>query len=341
MLNVPISSVRQKLIDSAQIRGLSEKEAVVLADYHLDAQLRGAKTHGIGRFLVTGQAIATKGGPPKVIRDSSMTALVDGQRDLGPLAAQYCVELLVSKAREFGLGLVALKNASRYSHLAPFGEFIASAGFIGLVTNSAGPPAVAPHGSYAPVLGTNPLCMAFPCDDNPIVMDFATSKAVWGEIRQAMLEERDLPPETFYKMDGSFAVQPEDANAVRSFDGVKGYLLCLAIEIFCGAFVGAKMGSAVNDEYDLGFLFLALDPCLFRDSVNDFRAEVAELAQEIRGCPPIDASKPVRMPGDRSNKTKECQCKVGTIELEEKTWNILCQMSVDPQAGMESTDQTN
>lgn len=342
MPKVAIDSVQQKIVDAAKLRGLSEKQAKILANYYLDANLRGADTHGVGRFLVVSDAIKTRGGPPQILKETSVVALVDGRRELGPLAAQYCVDLLIPKVKANGLGLVALRNASRYSHLTPFSAYIASFGFIGIVTNSAGPPAVAPHGSYAPILGTNPLCIAFPCAErDPIVLDFATSMAVWGEIRQAMLEERNLPPETFYTDEGAFAVRPADANAVRSFGGPKGYALCLAIEVLCGAFLGARMGSAVDDEYDLGFLFLGIDPLLFRDRLDDFHSELAGLAHEIRNSPAIDPRHPVRLPGDHSNRTKDLQQQAGVIELDKKTWDLLCQMAVDPSAGMESTSLTN
>jgi ureidoglycolate dehydrogenase (NAD+)/L-2-hydroxycarboxylate dehydrogenase (NAD+) len=343
VIELSVDLVRQKLVEAGLQRGLSNKEATILANYHLDANLRGMRAHGVGRFVVDGETIRSKGGPPKVIKETPVAAFVDGDRELGPIAAQFCLDLLLSKVKNNGIGMVALKNASRYSHLAPFGQLIASSGYIGIITNSAGPVAVAPYGSYTPILGTNPLCMAFPSGNNqaPIVLDFATSETVWAEIRQAMLEERDLLPQAFYTKDGSYAVHPEDANAVRAFDGPKGFSLCLAIEILCGAFIGAKMGSVVNDEYDLGFLFLALDPLLFRTSMEDFYSEVDYLAKEIRNASPLDPNLPVRIPGDKSSKEKEFRVQKGMIELDEKSWEILCQMAIDPDAGMTSSALTN
>ena len=342
MVQITIEEVRNKLFQASRIRGLPDKEAKILADYYLDANLRGAKTHGVGRFLVISEAIETRGGPPIIVKDTPVASLVDGQRDLGPLAAQFCVELLISKVKNNGIGLVALKNASRYSHLAPYGSYIASKGYIGIVSNSAGPAAVAPYGSFTPILGTNPLCISFPsAEQSPIVMDFATSETVWGEIRQALLEGRDLKQNAFYTNDGKIAVHPEEANAVKSFDGAKGFALCLAIEIICGAFVGSKMGSLVNDEYELGFLFMALDPMLFRENMEDFKSEVGRLAQEIRNASPLDINMPVRLPGDHSLQEKEIREQIGSIEIDEKSWDLLCLMSKDPKAGMISSQLTN
>ncbi len=342
MIELPITSVRQKIVAAGTIRGLSQKEAEFLAGYYLDADMRGAKTHGVGRFLVESDSIKTRGGPPRTIKETSISAFVDAQRDLGALAAQFCIDLLIPKVKTNGFGIVALKNASRYSQLTPFGSSIASFGFVGIVTNSAGPAAVSPHGSYSPILGTNPLCIALPTGDGfPIVMDFATSQSVWGEIRQAMLEGRNLVPRSFYTQDGSFAVRPEEAAAVKAFDEAKGFALCLAIEVLCGAFLGLPMGLAVNDEYDLGFLFIGIDPKLFRDNIEGFYSELSGLAGDIRNAAPLDINQPVRLPGDKSNKMQQSAMQSGKVKLEEKTWDLLCRMAENAETGMESSFLTN
>ncbi len=342
MIQVSIDSVRQKLIEAGKIRGLSNEEASSVAEEYIDAELSGFKTHGVGKFFVINDAIQGRRGTPRVTTESTVMALVDGQRELGSLAARYCINLLIPKARKNGMGLVALRNASRYGRLTPYGKLIAESGLVGIVTNSGGPAAVAPYGSYAPILGTNPICIAFPRGDTgPLVFDFATSDAVWGEIRQAMIESRDLPLEAFYKSDGTYAVDPKEANAVRAFDGAKGYALCLAVEILCGAFVGARMGLSVQDEYDLGFLFLAFDPTMFRDSVQDFYSEIATLAEEIHKAPAIQPGDRVWLPGERSMETRQLRQRRGALDLDDSVWDMLCRMSTDPSAGLEATNLTD
>lgn len=341
MARIAIDSARQKLVEAGKIRGLSQKEAELIADDLLDAEMSGSKTHGVAKLAVINEAIRNRRGSPKVIKDASVYALVDGQGELGQLATNYCVDLLIPKAQEHGLGLVALKNASRYGRLTPYARRIASSGLVAIITNSAGPAAVAPYGSYAPILGTNPICIALPHSNDPVVMDFATSETVWGEIRRAILEGRDLPPQTFYKSDGAYAVHPQEANAVRAFGGAKGYALCFAIEVLCGAFVGAKMGLAVDSEYDLGFLFFALDPRMFLDDVDTYYAEVTKLADDIRQSPAINPGDQVRLPGDRSLHQKKQCLLTGVIEIADGVWDMVCKMADDPQAGLVSTNLTD
>jgi LDH2 family malate/lactate/ureidoglycolate dehydrogenase len=342
--NITLAEARAAMIRAVLVRGLGEDDARAIADYYLDAEMRGIKTHGIGKFLTIGASIRGRQAKPSILKDAPAYALVDGRREIGLLAANYCLDLVLEKARQTGMALVALRNASRYSHLAPFSRRLAESNLIGVVLNSAGPPAMAPHGSYTPILGTNPLSIAFPnahTQDDPLVIDFATSRAVWGEIRQALLEQRPLLQGVFLDARGDAALNPSEAYSVRAAGGAKGYALGLALEILCGAFIGAKMGMQVESEYDLGMLFIALDPFMFRDDLREFAGEIAQLAEDIRAAAPLEAGIAVRLPGDRSNAAyRETQAR-GALELDIRTWEILREMARGPGAGMPADHLTN
>ena len=328
MLKLQRDIVERKLIEASKSLGIYGKEADYLAEYYLDADLRGMHAYGVTTFVEEMEIIKQRGGPCKVIKDTPIISLIDAQKELGVLAAKYSVDILLEKIREQGFGLVGLKNASRYSHLAPFGLSIANAGFIGIVMNSAGPSAVAPYNSFTPILGTNPICMAFPCGNQPaVIMDFATSEVAWSEITQAFREERDLRPSAFYKKNGEFAIKPEDVYAVKAFDNAKGFAFCLAIELFCGALIGTKMGNSVVDEYDLGFVFIGINPCLFRDDLKDFVYEVDILTQEIREATPLDSNTSVHIPGDNASKRRINNLRKNVVEINEKSWDELCEIA--------------
>ena len=138
------------------------------------------------------------------------------------------------------------------------------------------------------MFGTNPLCFSFPSGrGKPYVFDFATSQKVWGEVRQAIVENRPLPDNCFIDGEGNFTTDPEKAEAGVPFGGPKGYALCYALEVMTGAFVGAKMGYNARDEYDLGYLFVAFSPEMFT-TLDTFTEEVDALAGDVRGCPPMN-----------------------------------------------------
>lgn len=319
-ITVTLETLRGTLAAICARLGLSPAQASpIIADY-LEAELRGIRTHGVFKFLALPAAVRNRIGAPYVVRETSVAALVDGNCELGPLAARFCVEIATRKAAESGIGLVGLRNAGRYGCLSPYGRLIAEAGMVGFVANIGGPFVAAP-GSMAPRLGINPLCFAAPMAGRPpLVADFSTSHGVWSEVLLAELEGRPLPPDTFMDREGNYTSEPAAAFSLQGYGGPKGFALCLALEILCGGLIGAAMGGAKRDEFSGGFVFLALAPNLLRDDPANFAVEVAALAEEILASPPLDPARPVRLPGQRGDAALAASLAAGAVALPLVLW---------------------
>ena len=152
----------------------------------------------------------------------------------------------------------------------------------------------------------------------------------------AALNGTSLPDGIFFDSEGENTTNPIAAKAVKAFGDAKGYALCVAIEILCGALMGAKMGSQVRDEYDLGFMFMAINPLWFRESLVEFCDETSGLATELRQAPTTSALESVRLPGDRAEHSRELAQIVGSVQLDEHTWQRLLDMSRNPSANVQS-----
>jgi LDH2 family malate/lactate/ureidoglycolate dehydrogenase len=333
---IAIDEVRALMTKALDLRGIEEETIALIVDDFLGAELEGRSTHGVGKFLLLDAALAERVGHPAIETEAAAWALVDGNRELGHVAARYCAEQACERAEGEGIGVVGLRNASRFSRLKPYGRLIADRGLIGIVLNNAGPPAVAPYGSSEPILGTNPICFAFPATDSPAVFDFATSERVWGEIRQAVLEERDLPAGAFVDGDGLPTTDPDSADAVLPFGGARGSALCLAIELMAGGLASALMGKAVTSEYDLGAVFVALRP-----RSDEFASRAAALLADIRSARPLVPGQVVHVPGERSREERSEAEKRGTLELESGVITRLEEMSQSLGGGLESDDKLN
>lgn len=222
-VSVALDEVRTALNAICLRYGLTAVEAELVVENYLDAELRGVRSHGVFKFLTLPAAIQGRQGKPHLVRDRGFAALVDGERELGILAAQYCVDLAVARAKDYGLGLIGLRNASRYGRVAPFGVQIAKAGMFGMITNTGGR-FVAPSGSVSPVLGVNPLCVALPQGDDsePFVADFTPAEGVWSEVLLAQFEGRDLPPNVFVDAQDQYTTHPSEAVAIHPVGGPKG-----------------------------------------------------------------------------------------------------------------------
>ncbi len=331
LITLPIDEVRAVLAAICKQRGLTAEETAPIVEEYLDAELCGVRSHGVLKMLAMPAAIRARQGTPQVIQDRGYAALVDGRREVGILAAHFCTTQAIERAAAHGLGMVALRNAARYGRIAPFGERIAAAGMIGLIMNVGGTFATPPY-SHARALGVNPLCIALPrANAAPIVGDFATTEGVWSEVLLAQLEGRDLPPNRFIAADGSYTILTQQAHAVRTFGGAKGFLLNLAIEALCSALIGAQPASKAQSEYDLGFVFLAFHGGLFRTDYEQVAQEIADLATRLLELPPA-MGETARLPGDRSRAQRTAALARGTLDLHVAVWERLQHLAADPHA---------
>ena len=277
----------------------------------------------------------------ELVKEIGNYALYNGHKELGHIAALTCVDKVIELAKIHGNAIVGLNNASRYGRLKPFARKIAENNLIGIVMNNAGPAAVTAYGGITPILGTNPICFGFPSiNDEPYLFDFSTSKKIWGEIRQSKLENRDLPSECFLDEDGKFTTDPDKANAVIPFGDIKGFALCYAIEILAGAFTGAKMGLQVNDEYDLGFLFMAFSPEMF-GNLEEFKNKLKVLENEIKSSIKNDSTEKIYIPGEVSKEKYEKNMKIGKIQVDSGILDRLRKMTVSFDGGIENSNKMN
>lgn len=338
---VKIEEIKQLMEQALEIRGIKDEYADFMIDDYLESELEGHRTHGLSKFLTVDAGLSRRNGDMKLLKRKGCYAQVDGNGELGHIAALYSTNLAIKAAKEYGVGITALSNVGRYSRITPYARKIAEEGLVGMITNNGGPACVAPFGGTQALFGTNPLCFSFPSGrGKPYIFDFATSQKVWGEVRQAIVENRPLPDNCFIDKDGNYTKDPEKAEAGIPFGGPKGYALCYALEIMTGAFVGAKMGKKAKDEYDLGYLFLAFSPEMF-STLDTFQKEVDDLAEDVRKCPAMKPGSQVFVPGEIFGTKPVKEIPKEETEIEEDIYRRLKLMSVSLEGGYENNKKLN
>lgn len=340
-VSIKVEDLRQMMYEALEYREVDKKVAEFMVEDYIEAEFSNQSSHGLSKFLLLDSALKAREGSIVIEKEKGNYAKVNGYKNLGHYAGLYCVDKAIDLAKQYGNSIVTLSNASRYSRVKPFAHRIADNGYVGIVLNNGGPAAVAPYGSSTPIFGTNPICFSFPSKQKgAYTFDFSTSKKVWAEIRQAMLEKRPLPQKCFYDREGKETIDPNMAEAVKAFGGPKGFALCYAIEILTGAFVGCKMGQKVVDEYDLGFLFIALSPEMFSD-IETFQNEVDELADEVRNANCLFGRDKVYVPGERTDRILENNRKQNVLYVDEKIINRIKTMRTSLNGGLESNNKIN
>jgi L-2-hydroxycarboxylate dehydrogenase (NAD+) len=326
MLLVTIDELLSVSISALQGQGFSKQLSTEIAEEFVVAELTGTKTHGVGKLVSL--HFGDLAAKPTIVEHGAVLS-VAGNGGNGFLLFRHIAELVCERCLAMGIVAAFVHNFSRYSSLYPYTVRLAESGFVGILANTAGPATVAPFGAIDPITGTNPICFSFPTPSGmPQTFDFATSEVVWGEIRQAALEERGLISGAFLTGAGNLTTTPSEVCAVRAFGGRKGWALNLAIEILAGLLAGGSAGPDVESEYDCGAILIGINPMITRAGRPGFASEVVALLDSIRACRPGPGIGSVRCPGDRSRSSVDLKEHLSEqIQVPETTLRLLHRMA--------------
>jgi len=321
MRKIKIAEI-QNLLDLVLIRnGLTQKDAKIVSEDFVAGELSGHKSHGLMAFpsLILKKRIK-KNAKIKIEKDGSVYSLINGGGSLGQVAAVNARELVVKKAKKYGIAIVGCYNTTAFLRPGYQAQKIAEKKLIGIVAINGGKAAITPIGSIKAIFGTNPIGFAIPTKDYPIVADFATAKKAWGEMRLAKFFGHKLPPETFLDKKGKFTLSPELVESIIPFGGHKGYALALLVEILTGSLVKMPMGNKSGNLR--GSLFVAIDPSKFT-AYNNFIAKNTKLIKQIKNLKKEKGVKEIIIPGDRSYKNRKTIEQRGYFEIDEKVYRTI------------------
>lgn len=298
-------------------------DAKIIAGDYIAGELNGKASHGLAAFIALIPSLAGEYSDTEIIKESESALYIDAHNNFGSVVGRKAADALRDKAAKQGVALAYIRNMRSWLRPAAIAEYIADFDMVSLVTNTGGPPMVAPPGGKDPVIGTNPIGIGIPAQKQPVIVDMATSKRAWGEVRQAKLYGHDLPADSYYDRNGQIAVTPDDAYSALPMGEYKGFALGLFIEIMGGAFVDMPMGEGdLTEAYyarTRGATIIVLDPN-FTVGTEAFKTANQAFIDSIRASSPLPASNGVTLPGDRAAKTKAAHLRDGYIDVNDKLW---------------------
>lgn len=310
---IPIAQA-DALVHAAMMRsGYGAAEARIIADHVMGCELRGVSFGGLSRALsLIDRTRLSPRRPTVVRRETPISALIDGQDQNGYLVAHQAVMLGIAKAKTSGVGLIGAYDTWYTGMYAHYLEIAAKEGVVAMAMGSSAP-RVAPHGGREGRFGTNPIGFAFPSADQPIILDIATSVVPIAEVVLAGRTGRAVPDDVAFDPTGESTTDPAAAlaGALRVWGEHKGSGLAIAVQLM-GMLAGG--GAMPADYRDCGFFFMAMRPDLFADPA-DYAARVSAYAEAVRAARPLDPASPVRMPFDRSARTRAKIMARGTIDV--------------------------
>jgi L-2-hydroxycarboxylate dehydrogenase (NAD+) len=314
--------------------GCDSGAAEMITDVFVEADLRGVGLQGIDHIHTMVGAIQ-KGhidlnGRPSISKEGPAFAIIDGGSGPGQLAAMLAADVAAAKAHASGTCSVAIVNSSDIFMLGYYAERMARAGVVGFVFTGS-PPQVHPYGGVEPLLGTNPLAIAFPTSDGrPVIIDMSTSALSGSRVRQATYFDQKLPAGIGVNARGEPTTDPSEiraGGAISPLAGHKGYALGLGVGLLSGPLIGAQIGRGLQGWFSLntghqgnrGHLMLAIDPAAFGDP-QDYRRAVTEYVNDIGESRKAEGVESIRIPGERGFETRERSLRDG-IAVYQLVWD--------------------
>jgi LDH2 family malate/lactate/ureidoglycolate dehydrogenase len=307
--------------------GVPERSGRLVAEGLVSADCEEIESHGVMLLPMYVDRIAAGSVSPTaqghVVSERGGAIVIDGENALGQVTAVMAVELIVGRAREHALGAVAVRNAFHFGTAGRWAAEIARAGCIGMVLSNTRPLMPAPGGAER-LVGNNPIAIAVPGADAPIVLDLATSASAMGKIRLAEARGEKLPEGWASDAQGLPTTDPSAAikGMLLPAAGPKGFGLAVMIDFLCGGLASGGMGDKVMPlygdaaiPYDCAHFFLAIDVGAFRPP-QDFAAAAGAFAQRVRSSRPAAGTDAVMMPGDpaaRAAARNRATCHVAAV----------------------------
>ena len=295
--------IHEFIVQTCQALGSEPREAELVADQLVAANLAGHDSHGVGMLpsyvdgVVNGR-LAVNSHPTVVVDGGSLLTL-DGNAGYGQVNGYEAMSMGMERAADNGVAVVGLRNSYHIGRIGHWAEQCAAGGFASLhLVNVIGhPPLVAAYGGAEARFGTNPFCAAVPGRDGRpgFLLDMATSIIAGGKARVAANKGVKVPPNTIIDVDGNLTDDPnafwytdptgKRGGALVAFGDHKGSGLAVMCELLSAALIGgetahpknARDGRIINN-----MLSVIIDPAAtgdtetFFDEIELFRDFVLE-----------------------------------------------------------------
>lgn len=289
--------------------GVPKEDAEICTDVLLESDKRGIESHGCNRFkpIYIDRIKAGIQNPVtnfEVVRETPTTAVIDGHDGMGQVIGYKAMNMAIDKAKKYGMGMVVVRNSCHYGIAGYYPSMCIKEGMIG-ITGTNARPSIAPTFGVENMLGTNPLTIGFPTDEEfPFILDCATSISQRGKIEYYSRIGKDTPAGWVIGNDGNPKTDSDqiliDLNTGEAalaplggigeeMAGYKGYGYATVVEVLSAAlqqgnYLKMLTGIGAAGEkvpYHLGHFFIAIDTNAFM-GVDSFKKTAGNILRDLR-----------------------------------------------------------
>jgi LDH2 family malate/lactate/ureidoglycolate dehydrogenase len=241
------------------------------------------------------------------------------------------IELAIARIAQFGVVTVSIRRSHHIGCLAALVKQASDRGFVAIIANS--DPAgqrVAPYGGTQALFTPNPFAIGYPGRDHPVLVDICASITTVSMTRQKFAAGERFEHPWLLDAEGNPTTDPavlENSQRRGSLQlmggqdyGHKGFGLALMIEALSQGLSGHGRNDAPT-RWGGNVFLQVIDPDFFagRDA---FAQQMDFLSDQCRGNRPIDADRPVRVPGDNAARGIAAAQRDG-IAFDERSWQAI------------------
>jgi LDH2 family malate/lactate/ureidoglycolate dehydrogenase len=318
--------------------GCNTEHSILAADVLIRSDLRGIDSHGVARlngYVRLWEKKRININPDiKIVHETATTATVDGDAGLGLIVAPFAMKVAIEKAEKYGSGWVSVRNSNHFGIAGYHALMAVEKDMIGFAMTNASP-LVAPTHSSERLLGTNPMCYAFPAGKYPpLIVDMATSAAANGKLEIAQRLGKQVPEGWIQDKQGNNTIDPHalksggallPLGSDRDHGSHKGFGLSATVDILSAVLSGANYGPwvppfvAFLDPPDdpvgkgIGHFVGAMRVDGFRP-VDEFKSHMDNWISRFKSSATVDPDQKVIIPGEPETEA-EADRKVNGIPL--------------------------
>ncbi len=291
-------------------------DADLVAKLMVESDLAGADGHGIFRLPAYLKRIRAGGinlhPDIRIEKESGATALINGDNALGHLVMNKAVEVAIQKVKQHSVCWIGSHYGNHSGAASVYVRKLADAGLVGIYMAVGNANHMAPWGGIDLLLSTNPIAIAVPTGNHPMVLlDIATTVAAYGKVKVAAQKGESIPDNWMIDRQGQPITDPTKSSegSLLPIGGYKGYGLAVMIGLLAGSLNNAAVGKSTidfNAHHDLitntGQTIIAVDPSAFGDK-DAFIERVITLVNDLKNSSTLPGVKEIRVPGEGAAKT--------------------------------------
>lgn len=318
---VTYDRLRGFIADALATLGLPKSDALAVATLMAEADLQGSDGHGVTRLPAYARRIKAGGlnltPDIHIERETLSTALLNGDNGMGHLVMRRAADIAIEKARVTGIAWVGSRLSNHAGPASLYAAMPLAHDMIGLYFAVGNANHLPPWGGLDMLLSTNPIAAAIPAgEENPIVLDMATTVAAYGKVKTKALLGEMMPEGWMVDRDGKALTDPKKSEEGVLLPlggmeaGYKGYGLALIIGLLAGTLNGAAMGKNVIDfnkddvtVTNTGQAIAAINVAAFGE-VDAFKSRVDTLIRDLRNSTRMTGVERIYVPGERSHETR-------------------------------------